>query len=167
VFIEKIVKKRKTAYDYLSTIGLIFLGIIIIIGITFVDILYNFVFLAAVGVAFGIYQFMKYNNVEFEYSVLNGDIDIDRILGMSRRKRIFSASCREFEVFAPLESPLHAGAAAKYRNVLYAVTSMKDPGIYFFAASYNDKKTLVYFQPDERMLNNFAIYNPNVMSRAK
>jgi len=101
--------------------------------------------------------------VEFEYSVLNGDIDIDKIMGMSRRKRLFSASCKDFEVFAPLASPLHGRYAAGAPNKLYAVTSMKDEGIYFFVASYVEKKTIVYLQPNEKMLNNFSIYNPNVM----
>ena len=167
VFIEKIIKRKKTPFDYIATAVLIIAGVALIIGLSAVQYVQDFIIIITAGVIFGLYMFVKYNSVEFEYAVLNGDLDIDKILGMSRRKRLFSVSCREFEVFAPLESPQHAGKAVSIPNRLYVVTSMKDAGIYFFVASYEGKKTIVYFQPDERMLQNFALYNPNIMRDIK
>lgn len=163
VFIEKILKKKKTAYDYIATAGLIILGLAVVFVGAQIQYVQDFIFILAAGVVYGLYMFIKYNNVEFEYAVLNGDLEIDKILGMSRRKHLFSVASNEFEIFAPLESPAHAGKALSIPNKLYAVTSMNDEGIYFFVANYENKKTIVYFQPDDRMLNNFALYNPNVM----
>lgn len=167
VLIEKIVKKKKTAYDYISTISLVMLGVAAVIGLSMVSYVVNFIYLIAALVVYGLYLFIKYSNIEYGYSVLNDDIDIVQILGTSKRKRLFSASCKEFEAFVPLESPLHDKIVSNIPNRLYVVTSMKDEGIYFFVASYNEKKTAVYFQPDEKMLNNFLIYNPNVMSNVE
>ena len=96
VFVEKIVKKKKTAYDYISTLGLIILGVAAVLVLAVVPVAQDFIIIIAAATVWGLYLFVKYNNVEFEYSVVNEDIDIDKIMGQSKRKRLFSASCRDF-----------------------------------------------------------------------
>ena len=43
-------------------------------------------------------------NVEYEYLYVNGDLDIDKIMNKSKRKRVFSTNVKEMELFAPVNS---------------------------------------------------------------
>lgn len=40
-------------------------------------------------------------NLEFEYLYVNGDLDIDKIMGKAKRKRVFSAAISDLEILAP------------------------------------------------------------------
>ena len=40
-------------------------------------------------------------NVEFEYSVTNGDLDIDKVISKKRRKKFARLKLRDIEYFAP------------------------------------------------------------------
>ena len=48
-------------------------------------------------------KFIRLQNIEYEYIVTNGELDVDKIMGRSKRKRLVTADARNFEVFAPME----------------------------------------------------------------
>src|SRR5699024_2666160 len=51
-------------------------------------------------------------DLEYEYLYVNGDLDIDKIMGKQKRKRIFSMNISELELLAPMG----AGELNQYRN---------------------------------------------------
>ena len=46
------------------------------------------------------------------------------------------------------------------KNRIDASSSIDSPDAYFITLNYKGQKTLVIFEPNERMLNNFKIYIP-------
>lgn len=161
-FIEKLVTKKKGLKDTMITVG-VFLGAIILImlslSIKVISQLGLGVFLAAGFIYLG-YRLIQARNVEFEYIVTNGELDIDRIVAQRKRKRVFSASCKEFEILSPVKSNSFSQSVQGIKNRIDATSSIDSPGAYFATLNYKGEKTVVIFEPDERMLNNFKIFIP-------
>ena len=55
----------------------------------------GFMILFSVGVIFGAYKLSKMLNIEYEYIVINRDLDIDKITAQSSRKRLVSIKLNE------------------------------------------------------------------------
>ena len=92
-------------------------------------------------------------NIEYEYCVTNGDIDVDCIIARRKRKRIVSVSGRKVESLLPYDA--NKGTAG-YQRVVVAAPSLQESGLWCF--TYHSKKnghTLVVFQPDDRVKDSF------------
>ena len=164
-FMEKIVAKRKGLRDNLITTGII-LGTVVLImlsmSIKVISQLGLGVFIAA-GLIFLAFRLITARNVEFEYIVTNGEIDIDKIISRRKRKRIFSASCKEFEILSRVKSNSFSQSVQSIKNRIDASSSIDSADAFFATLNYKGEKTLLIFEPDERMLNNFKIYIPRKM----
>jgi hypothetical protein len=162
VFMEKIVAKRKGLKDNMIVAGIIlgaFIVIFISINIPIIAQMNMGLFLTA-GLIYLAYRFITSRNIEFEYVVTNGELDIDKIISKRKRKRIFSASCKEFEILAKVKSSSFSHNVQTIKNRIDASSSLDSPDAYFATLSYKGEKTVVIFEPDERMLNNFKIFIP-------
>lgn len=159
VFIEKIVTKKKTMKDNLIVAGIILAAFVItILAFTFLGPIAPALVAAAVYFA---YYFAKATNLEYEYAVTNGDIDVDKIIAQRKRKRAFSALTKDIEIVARLNSDKYTGEYKNIRKRIEAVSSMEDTkNIFFMVAPYQGEKTILFFQPDQRMLDAFKTKLP-------
>ena len=80
-FFEQIVAKKKGAPEWLIIIGTILAGLLVL-GFVFL-FANSFLVIALVGVGYGAWWLITTQNVEYEYCVTNGDIDIDKITALS------------------------------------------------------------------------------------
>ncbi len=160
VFIEKLVTKQNTLEDYLFKAGIISIGTIIVVMSFLIASIrsYSPFILGIVG--FGLYYFITLRNIEFEYSLTNGELDIDRIVAQRKRKRIFSAHCKEFDVVARLDSSEYNRQAQGVKKRFEMVSSMSSPDVYFAILNYKGAKSVMFFEPNERMLKAFKTYIP-------
>ena len=96
-FLEKLVTRKKTLTDYLILAGTVIVGILLIMAALTIQILVQLglSLLLAAGIIFLGYRIITSRNIEYEYIVTNGDLDIDIIVAKRKRKRIFSANCKE------------------------------------------------------------------------
>lgn len=161
-FIEKLVARKKTAIDFIL-IALVLLTILVSLFFFFmtnVRIGMGIDFLLIVGLIYFGYWLITSRNVEYEYIVTNGDLDIDMIVAKRKRKRIFSANCKEFEIVAPVKSSSFSQQVQSIKNRIDACSSADSPDAYFIVLNHNNNRTLVIFEPDERILKNFRVYIP-------
>lgn len=161
MYIERIVKKELDYLDYLIMLGTILLSFIaayIIMSIT--GPLYFGVGLALV-IALGVFGYLiiTSRNVEYEYSLTDGDLVIEKIIAKRKRKRIFSGSCRQFEMIDMVSSDKHKKAVNGAMVKIRAASSMNSEGAYFFITQYNHKRAIVYFEPDSEILNSIKTIN--------
>jgi hypothetical protein len=161
-FMEKIVTKKKTYIDYLITASIL-IGALLLITVAFsVQILVQMgmSLILAVGVGYLGYVLITSRNIEYEYIVTNGELDIDMIISKRKRKRLFSASCKEFDIVSPVKSSHFNQSVQNIRNRIDASSYADSPDAYFITLNYNGERTLVIFEPTEKMLSNFRIYIP-------
>lgn len=161
VFIEKIVVRKKTTIDVLITVGLAILSLILIfLVIPFIPLLNTMWFFASAAVIFFAYHIAKTRNIEYEYSVTNGDLDIDTIIARRKRKRIYSGNCKDFEIVAKLKSSKYDNSVQNIQNKINAASSLESPDVYFIVTEYNGERTVIFFEPDQRMIDSFKTYIP-------
>ncbi len=161
VFIEKIVVRKRTAVDVLIVIGLIILSIFLIFFVLpFIPLINSIWFFASAVVIFFAYNLAKSRYIEYEYSVTNGDLDIDTIIARRKRKRIFSGHCRDFEIVAKLKSSRYNNSIENIPKKINAASSLDSPDVYFIVTEYNGERTVIYFEPDQRMLDSFKTFIP-------
>lgn len=161
IFIEKIIEKKKDARDYAIIAGIIAAAIIAILIIPAVPYINSFWMLFDVLILYGAFRLIKMRNIEYEYSITNGEIDIDMIIDKRKRKRIISADCKDFEILSRPDSEYYKRNAQNYTNRIEAVTSMNSPDVCFFAMNREKERVIVFFEPDERMINAIKTYIPS------
>ena len=165
IFMEKIVAKKKGIQDYLIITGLVFAGFIVLIAVMTISFLRSLWPILAAGVIYLIYYLSTSRNVEFEYIVTNGDLDIDKIISRRKRKRIFSANCKSFDILAKYKSEHYNSEVKNIQKKIEAVSSMDSPGVYFATLNYKNERTVIFFEPDEKMLDSFKTYIPRKLFR--
>ena len=159
VFMEKIVAKRKDMKDNLIVSAIVLVTSIITVAVMILKIpiisdLGLSIFLAA-AIIYLAYRLITSRNVEFEYIVTNGDLDIDKIISKRKRKRIFSASCKDFDIVARTKSNSFSQSIQALKSRIDASSSPGSPDAFFVTLNYKREKTVLIFEPDERMLNSF------------
>ncbi|NLK86790.1 MAG: hypothetical protein GX279_04770 [Clostridiaceae bacterium] len=161
-FIEKLVTRKKTVVDHIITalVVLVILLALFFFFMTNLRIGMGIDLLLIVGIIYFGYRLITSRNVEYEYIVTNGDLDIDVIVAKRKRKRIFSANCKEFEIVAPVKSSSFSQQVQSIKNRIDTSSTIDSPDAYFITLNHNNSRTLVIFEPDERMLRNFKIYIP-------
>ncbi len=98
---ELLIKKEKTGADTLKKAGLIFLVILLAGAGLFIRPIF---LLAALGMAIASFYLMQSLDLEYEYLYVNGDLDIDKIMNKTRRKKAASFDLANLEILAPAAS---------------------------------------------------------------
>lgn len=151
IFVEQIVKKNFTAKDYLIFTGIVLLGILI--TLLAVLLLPPIAFFVLAAVCVGAYYAITSRNLEFEYSVTNGEITIDKIIYKRKRKRLFSIDAHAIEEMGEYRAEKHR--ERNYGKRYFATAFEDGRDSWYFTA--NSQKygghVLVVFQPDEKVMN--------------
>ena len=166
-FSEQLVERqgdKKTAFLK----GLVVAGAIAVLALLgFILVLFQFTtalfcLVAAAGAIWLAVYIMQGFNVEYEYIVTNDDLDIDKISGKRKRKRLISVDLKSVDDFAPYlnETELHSD-----------VTVLAEDGTgidmwYVFIETESTGKVAIIFNPDERTRKNI-IGGLEPMLRAK
>jgi hypothetical protein len=162
LFMEKIVARRKTGKDYLKIFGVMLGAVIILFAITLFGGYVGFLVpLLLAGVGYALYILITSMNLEYEYSVTNGDLDIDQIIARRKRKRVFSCRAKEIELMAQVGSDEWRDAQRGSRKLLDCSQAINAAGNWFILAEYKSQRLMVVFAPDERMLKNMKRFNPS------
>jgi len=166
-FIEKIVHKKKMPKDYAISIGIIFASFLVAFAVMLIltEYIAQFAFLLSIGAIYLGFRLQSRTNVEFEYLVTNGSLDIDKIISQRKRVRIFSSDCKEFEAVGRVKSKNYGPHILNGAEKIFAGANMESESLYFVSMSYKGKKTVLFFEPDQRMLDSFRRYIPSKILR--
>ena len=114
--------------------------------------------LAGVGLIFYLgYLFITNIDVEYEYIVSNGEMDVDKIMGKRKRKRLVTAPIDEFTAFGKLEdAPEEADGCT---------TVLADDGYsenrYFADFVHKSAGNVrIIFSPSEKILDGMELFLP-------
>lgn len=156
VFIEKMVKKKFESKDLLITLGVV-VGIIVL---TFVGFVLGFMVLAfpmltlliAAGAIYGGYKLISMRMLEYEYSLTNGFVAVDKIMNRATRKRLTSFECDTCEdIGVYLENEERLKNRSFDQRVFATQSADRQGSWYMIVQSKKTGKTLVVFDPDEEL----------------
>ncbi len=168
LFCEYIVKKRINALDVLRLVGIILLAgilsfVLLIAGTYLLGFGIGLVF--AVAVLYLAFVLAKGIYTEYEYALTNNEMDVDRIVGKSRRKRLITVDFKTVEICANANDEKYK---YEYENTasiskIIDVTGKSVYDIYFVDFVGEKGKTRVLFQPTEKMKDGLKLVNPRAV----
>ena len=159
IFCEYIVKKKTTAKDRVTQLGIIFLALFIsFLLVLFNNLLFGFGLLLIAAVIYGAIFLIRKTKIEYEYILTNSILDIDKIFAKSSRKRVETIDFKNVEAFGKAED------APKYpaKELDYAGDITAD-NVYYVEYAKNGEKRRVYFQPNQKILNNLHHIAPRIV----
>lgn len=161
VFIEKLVRRKPTASVIILKILVAFAALVICISVLFTPLASIAGPIIFVAVGWIAWILIRRLNFEFEYSLTNGDLDIDTIIGFKKRVHMLSLHFYEIEFMAPID-PQYAGRFPdKDMETIYDVASSKDsPDRWFLIFRKDGSRCKLIFEPNERMIQAMHHYNP-------
>ncbi|MBE7032213.1 MAG: FHIPEP family type III secretion protein [Ruminococcaceae bacterium] len=166
IFIEEMVKKHKDGLYFakLFALGVVCAVIVALLMGVVLPIFPGFgsiIFLLSAGCVYGAYYLIIAEELEFEYSLVNNEIDIDKIVNRKKRKRITTANLRTLESFGTAKNPDFArylrDAGVKK---LYACRDKNADDVFFLVYSENTVKKMLIFTPSEKIIDIIVKYNP-------
>lgn len=158
-FFEQLVVRKMTAPEKIIKFLTIVFGVIaicLLIFLSFTNVFSGFItvlFLpAALGVGVLLWFQVKNMYIEYEYSITNGSLDIDRIRGKRKRERMVSVECSDFEEFGVYDE----SAALRFKGREFggrAFAANRDSNELYYAISRHKKfgNVFIVIEPNDRI----------------
>ena len=158
---EIMVKRKKSPLDSMKKVGLIVLTVVLFAAGMLINPL---ILLLGVVSCFVTWYFGASFDVEYEYLYVNGDIDIDKIMGKQRRKRVGSYELEAMEILAPTGS--HELDPYKDRAKVKNFTSL-EPGVKSVTGVYavDNQLYMVELELDRDVIEDIRRIAPRKVSR--
>jgi hypothetical protein len=159
VFKEQIVKRLPTSIDRMKKICLIAAAAmlsVILLGMPIAAPIGSFSLLIVFAIWFGVYYFLSFLKVEYEYSFTNGSLDIDVIYAKSRRKRLFTGDVKDFEIMSRTDSKEKMAEFSRAEVTLDYSSHSPDALTYAFLTRHKGRIIKIIIQPNDMMLQAFA-----------
>lgn len=164
IFLEYIVIRKKSAFDIFKAGSILLLTLFVLyfsLILYAVPMLSTFALLIDAGIIYLGWLGITSINIEYEYSVTNGAVDIDKIINKRKRKRVIAFKVSETEIIAPVNAPEHAGIFnSEFAKVIDASTRKNPETLYFAVVLTDAGRTKVLFNPPEKMIEAFRVYGP-------
>lgn len=163
VFVEQIIK-RKTGVSnsilrLLAVIVAMFSTLLIpwfgMIGVTI-----------TILVVYGVYMVFSYTSVEYEYSFLNGDLTVDRILGQRKRKTVAEFNINQAEIIAPANSDEIISRKRNMRTIDFS-SGIKSDKVCAMIINGEQGQAHILFEPDEIVIEAMRNTRPSIVKLPK
>ena len=164
LFVEKIVKCKRRGIERLLAVMLILSACFLILIAYFIPILLqqDYLFISTIvscGIVYLTYRLVTGLNREYEYSITNDDLNIDKIIAQRKRTNMFKGSCKDFTVFAPVSELTNEVISRKTLLHLDLRSGVDSKAGWYFITKSN-QPTLILFEPDDRFISAVKRYNP-------
>ena len=160
-YAESSVKKKVTTTDTMKKVGLITLAVVCLLAGLVVHLLMLVVGMAMIGLCF--YLIPKFD-IMYEYIFCDGQMDFDKIMGGAKRKNMLRVDFEKVVAVAPANS--HALDGYRHDKVkVYDFSSLEpDHKKYGLVTKEGNQSILVYFEPDEKMVEVIKKKDPRKFS---
>lgn len=162
VFFEQIVPIKKSVGNLIALVGLWLVAVILIVFLFLTNILGSFSLILCFGIGYGAFWLSNKFNVEFEYIITNGTLDIDKITNKSSRKRILSF---ELSQVTRLEKYNPAATSNINQKEIVVACNPQEPGAYFITADRTGKKSVnLIFAPNKKLQSAIEKFAPKFLT---
>ncbi|MDR0804609.1 MAG: hypothetical protein LBN42_02340 [Oscillospiraceae bacterium] len=160
IFAEQLVVKKSSSADNARRVMIAVGSVFICLAIVWLAFWYIIYLLAALPFTI-LYQVRLFRSVftEYEYSVTNGEIDVIKITGKSKRVALITAELKDVYSFAKFNK----GDADRYDTVI-AAHDRSGQGAYRLSLKnpkYGD--TIIILSPDKRILSAVNAFVPKAV----
>ena len=171
IFIEEIVKKENRLSDKLLMFGVdaVCVVAVVLLYTVVLPIFIQFapiIFLLIAAIVYITYLFSVGFNLEYEYALVNFELDVDKISGKKRRKKLTMVNLQDIEAFGrrdafEFEKNLKDSGVKK----VFACKNTADSDVYFLIYTEKTVKKMLVFSPSEKMASVIEKLNPQGVVR--
>ena len=154
-YVEQLIPGKKTGKSLIFKIIMIVLTVVALLA-TFIGI--PFAMMIAAGLLFADFMLLSNTSVEYEYLYLNGDLDIDRVVGKQRRKHMYSTSVNNMQVIAPVGSQ-EILAHHNIKTIDYS-SGRAGEKVYMMIVTNNGNKEGILIEPNDKILHAMQVIAP-------
>ncbi len=173
VFLEQLVKHKKTAFDYVKLVLLTLAAVVLtvvgfIANLIFGKYLFGMGYLVLAAIWYGYYLLFQMFNIEYEYILTNSEMDIDKVMSKKGRKSVTSVDFREIEICARVNDSEYKSILENtdgFEKIIDASGDMKEDNVYFADYHGDNGKRRIYFQPTEKMIDAIYKFNPRCVHK--
>lgn len=134
-------------------------------GIFYLLTLEGILLIGLVALAAADYFVLPRFNLEYEYLYVNGELDIDKIMGKAKRKRVCSLEMNKLELMAPLSShALDSYKNNKNINMTDYSSGVENKGRYGLVMQGDNGPFMIILEPNEEILNDIKRIAPRKVS---
>lgn len=165
-FYEQIVSKQNTGLDVLKKVGVLLAMVVLSFAFLFVlpsfsniigTIFSTIGLFLVVGVLYGGWYLLIMMNVEYEYILTNGEIDIDKIMAKRKRKRLITVNVRNFTEMGKYDAEQLKGQTFN-STIMASGNPMADDTLYAVVDHAKHGKCLLVFSPNEHLRDGMRQY---------
>ena len=159
IFTEQIVRKTSTGKDTLLKVLIGVIALLLALTIFLVSSLFGMSFIgiviAGLVIYLGFYLLTGFD-VEYEYIVTNGEIDIDKIIAKRKRKRLVTARVSTFEKFGLVKDAEPLSGA----TTIIASGIISDDDYYADFKHSKHGQVRLIFSPNEKVIDGIRPFLP-------
>ncbi|MDE7399820.1 MAG: hypothetical protein K2N06_09870 [Oscillospiraceae bacterium] len=145
---EQLVSKKRTGADVLKVIGLILAAAIVsmlcVLGAGFISPILFFGVPGAIALCVWL---VRNINSEYEYIITNNQMDVDKIIAKSRRKRMITIDLSKAQDFTEKEPPENGNRA---KTTVHASSGNENDVAYLFVEHGDYGTVMLIFSPNEK-----------------
>ena len=156
LYSEWIVKKKSPSWAFAAKVMLIILTVLVVV----VSMVMPLLFIVAIILGYVTYRLSLNWNLEYEYTFVNGELDIDKIMAKSRRKRCVVLNMEQTEIVAPEGAHQLDNYKSTPCKTMDFSSGIAENKKYVMYASFNNEMVKVIFEPNERMINDMWNSSP-------
>jgi hypothetical protein len=164
IFVEQIVKKRSYPKDWLISVGIALLTLLLCYAVLFILPVYvpammGIAIILALAVLYGAYWLLTSRNLEYEYAITNGDITVDKIIARRKRKRVVVLDAKNVDEMGKYRASDHE--QKQYTTRMDAARDIFAEDVWYMVFHHTAHgKVLLTFSPDERTLKAIKPFLP-------
>lgn len=148
---ECLVSRASTGGDAAKKIGMTLLALVLsALCVVFFMSLFPINIFAVAGIFYGCFYLCGNLGIEYEYIITNDEMDVDKITGKRKRKRLITAPIRKFEDFGRLDD------APELPDSYTTVLASDGTGTADYYCDFNHERfgnVRIIFTPDEETVN--------------
>ncbi len=165
-YIEEMVVKKRSGMDVLLVLALglacTFIGFLLFNLSAMFPALSSIFFFVIVGCFYLAYTFSVSRNLEYEYSMVNHEIDIDKIANRKKRKKMTVLNVKKMEAFGK------KGKDSQYEKFLldfsvkkvFACRDKKADDVYYAVYFEDGVRKMLLFSPSQDIVDRIVKLNP-------
>lgn len=170
IICEQLVKRKIGSKQMVMGAGIITGGVLLsflayAIGVyadPAVGLLGSMLFLCGIFITFYFGRFVIF--VEYEYSFVNGELTIDKIMAKSKRKHMLDVDVKAFEKMGKYDPEKEE--KLKINKVCdFSVDKYDSNTIYAYYKDGNSNNILLIFTPNEKLIGSMKTYVNNIVFR--
>lgn len=125
----------------------------------FIKYLSTLAILIVGGLFYGAFKLSSRLNVEYEYILTNGELDVDKIIAQSTRRRMVTLKCSDIEKVGKYQEGM------KTHGKFLMCANPSDNAFYVLARDTKNEAVCLVMEPNEKMKNGIKGYLPRIIQK--